>query len=132
MKRTLKLLILDDERAVRDRRLGSRIDRVRALNAISTSGAKVRHDSGGRLIVIDARKSAQDALEKSLPNARLVAVDADVKGSIPRLDETESLFLDALQIRSSKSYRDRKRRRKYGETPEEQALFDASCVREEY
>ena len=132
MKRTERLLILDDERSARDRRLGSRIDRARALNAISTSGAKVRHDSGGRLIVIDARKSAQDALEKALPNSRLVAVDADVKGSIPRLDETESLFLDALQIRSSKSYRDQKRRRKYGETPEEQALFEASCVREEY
>lgn len=132
MARTDKLLILDDERSASDRRLGTRIDRARALNAIAAAGAKVRHDSGGRLIVIDARKAAQDALAKSLPTARLVAVDADVKRSISRLDETESLFLDALKIRMSKSYRARKRRRRFGETPEEQALFDASCVREEY
>ena len=132
MKRTLKLLILETERSARDRRLGSRIDRARAINAIAAAGAKVRHDSGGRVMVIDARKSAEDALRKSLPDARIVAVDADVKGSIPRLDETESLFLDALQIRTSKSHRARKRRRRFGETPEEQELFDASCVREEY
>jgi hypothetical protein len=132
MTRTEKLLILGDDQSARDRRLGDRIDRARALNAIAAAGAKVRHDSGGRLIVIDARKSAQDALEKSLPSARIVPVDADVKGTVPRLDETESLFLGALQIRTSKNYRARKRRRKFGETPEEKELFEASCVREEY
>ena len=132
MTRTEKLLILGDDRSARDRRLGSRIDRARALNAIAASGAKVRHDSGGRLIVIDAPKAAQNALEKSLPDARIVPVDTDVKGSVPRLDETEALFLGALQIRTDKNYRARKRRRKFGETPEEKQLFSASCVREEY
>jgi hypothetical protein len=132
MTRTEKLLILGDDQSSRDRRLGARIDRARAMNAIREAGAKVRHDSGGRLIVIDARKSAQDALEKSLPGARIVPVDTDVKRTVPRLDETESLFLGALQIRTSKNYRARKRRRKFGETPEEKELFDASCVREEY
>src|SRR5688500_1574584 len=120
MERNLKLLILERSR---DRRLGARGDRAKALNAISESGAKVRHDSGGRLIVIKASKKAEGLLAERLPEARLEPVDADVKGEITGLDATESLFLDALQIRTSKSYQDAKRRRKFGETPEEQELF---------
>lgn len=128
----LKLLVLEGQELSRDRRLGFRIDRSKALNTVSASGATVHHDSGGRLIVIEAPEEAEKTLTERLPGARLVPVDADVKDTIADLDPTESLFLDALKIRTSSSYRDAKARRAFGETPEEQELFTASCVREEY
>lgn len=132
MTRNLKLLVLEGKVRPRDRRLGPGINRAKALTAISEAGAKVRHDSGGRLLVIEAPARAEKELRERLPEARLVAVDADVKDELSSLDETESLFLDALKLRMSKSFRDAKRRRKYGETPEEKELFSGSCVREEY
>ncbi len=132
MDKKLKLLIIEEGKPSKDRRLGSRLDRSKTLNAILSSGAKVRHDSGGRLIVAEVSKEAEKALAKSLPGARLVAVDSDVKGSITSLDPTETLFLEALKIRTSKSYRDAKKRRKFGETPEEKQLLTGSCVREGY
>lgn len=128
----LKLLILEGEELSRDRRLEFRIDRSKALNTVSASGAAVRHDSGGRLIVIEAPEEAEKTLTERLPGARLVPVDADVRDMITDLDPTESLFLDALKIRTSEDYREAKARRTFGETPEEKELFTASCVREEY
>jgi hypothetical protein len=132
MDKDLRLLVLEGREAPHERRLGSRIDRAKALTAISESGARVRHDSGGRLIVIAAPEEAAKALAERLPDARLVPVDADVKDDIADLDPTESLFLDALQIRTSDEYRKAKRERKFGDTPEEQELLSAPDVREEY
>ena len=132
MSENLKLLVLGAAQPPRDRRLGFRIDRSKALNAILSLGAKVRHDSGGRLIVIEAQKKAEKGLTERLPGARLVPVDSDVRDSIPDLDSTESLFLEALKIRTSKRYRDAKKRRKVGETPEEKELISGPCVREDY
>ena len=132
MGENLKLLVLEAKESPRDRKLEFRVDRSKALNAISSSGAKVRHDSGGRLIVIEAPKKAEKALTKRLPGARLVPVGSDVRDSIADLDSTESLFLEALKIRTSKSYRDAKKRRKVGETPEEKELVSAPDVREDY
>lgn len=108
------------------------MERTKTLNALSLSDAKVSHDSGGRLIVIEVPEEAEQALIERLPGARLVPIDSDVKNIMRDLDPTESLFLDALKIRTSKEYRDAKKQRKYGETPEEKKLFSASCVREEY
>ena len=132
MDKNRKLLILEAEERSRDQRLGSRIDRAKALNAISASGAKVHHDSGGRLLVIEAAEEAAKALTRRLPGARLVPLDSELKDSISGLDPTESLFLDALKTRTSEKYRDAKRRRKFGETPEEKELLSAPDVREEY
>lgn len=132
MEKNMKLLVLEGDEPSGDRRLGSRITRSKALNAISAAGAKVRHDSGGRLLLIEAPEAAERALTKRLPGARLVPVDSDVRDSIAELDPSESLFLEALKIRNSKSYRDAKKRRKFGETPEEKKLFSGSCVREDY
>lgn len=132
MSENMKLLVLEAEEPSRDRRLGLRTNRTKALNAISSSGAKVRHDSGGRLIVIEVPEEAEKALTERLSRARLVPVDSDVRGLITDLDSTESLFLDALKIRTSKNYRDAKKRRKVGETPEEKELTSGPCVREEY
>jgi len=132
MEENLKLLVLKEEEPLRDRRLGFKIERRKVLKAISLSGAKVCHDSGGRLIVIEVLGEAEKALTKLLPRARLVPVDSDVRDSITDLDSTESLFLEALKIRTSTSYRDAKKLRKVGDTPEEKELISKPCVRDEY
>lgn len=131
MDENLRLLVLEWDQPPSDQRLEARIDRTKALEAISASGAKVRHDSGGRLIVVEVPEEAE-VLRERLPEARLLPVDADVRDEIANLDPTESLFLDALRIRTSEDYREAKRRRKYGDTPEEQELLSAPDVREEY
>jgi hypothetical protein len=132
MNKNLKLLVLDERKQSKDRRIGSRLDRAKALNAILASGAKIRHDSGGRLIIVEVTKEAEKSLAKDLPEMRLVSASTDVRDSITNLDATESLFLDALKIRSSKKFQDAKKKRKFGETPEEKQLLSAPDVREEY
>lgn len=132
MKKNQKLLVLEGKEAKEDQRLGLRIDRIKAKNAVSSSGAKILHDSGGRFIIIEVTGEAEKVLIKSLPGVQLVPVDSDMSVTIKDLDSNESLFLEALKIRTSKSYRDAKKRRKAGETPEEKDLLSASCVREEY
>lgn len=130
MDENLRLLLLQGSLQKSDQRLGFRIDRSKVLNAISSVGAKVRHDSGGRLLVISVSKETEAELARLLPEARIVAVDADPRQVISDLDPTESLFFDALKIRTSKNYRDAKRQRKYGESPEEQQLMSGPCVRD--
>ena len=125
-----KLLVLDTREA-RDRAVEFRAERRKLLTAVTSAGAKVRHDSGGRLIVVDVPPEAEKALA-ALPGVRMLPLDAEVKASLPNLDSTESLFLDALQIRTSREYRDAKSRRKVGESPEERELRSAPDVREEY
>lgn len=125
-----KLLVLDTREA-RDRAVEFRAERRKLLTAVTSAGAKVRHDSGGRLLVVDVPPDAEQALA-SLPGVRMLPLDAEVKASLPNLDSTESLFLDALRIRTSRQYRDAKSRRKVGESPEEQELRSAPDVREEY
>jgi hypothetical protein len=125
-----KLLVLDTREA-RDRAVEFRAERRKVLTAVTSAGAKVRHDSGGRLIVVDVPPEAEKALA-ALPGIRVLPLDADVKASLPNLDSTESLFLDALQIRTSREYRDAKSRRKVGESPEERELRSAPDVQEEY
>ncbi len=131
MDENLRLLVLEWDQPRSDQRLEARIDRTKALEAISASGAKVRHDSGGRLIIVEVPEEVE-ILKERLPQARLLPVDADVRDKIANLDPTESLFLDALRIRTSEDYREAKRQRKYGDTPEEQELLSAPDVREEY
>lgn len=129
MGENLKLLILATKKATRKGGLRFKLDRRRELGALSAVRAKVCHDSGGRLIVVEVPEGAEKELLKRLPGARLAPVDADVKDSIKDPDPTESLFLEALKIRTSKSYRDAKKKRKFGETPEEKKLTGGSCVR---
>lgn len=121
-----KLLILEGEQP-RESRVGERLERTRALNAISSSGAKVIHDSGGRFIVIETSRDAEEILGERMPGPRLVPVDEvdeDIKESVVDLDPTESLFLDSLRLRNSESYQEAKRQRPGpGETPEERIVL---------
>jgi hypothetical protein len=125
-----KLLVLDTTES-RDRAVEFRAERRKVLTAVTSAGAKIRHDSGGRLLVVDVPPEAEKAVA-SLPGVRMLPLDADVKASLPNLDSTEALFLDALQIRTSRVYRDAKSRRKVGESPEERELRSAPDVQEEY
>jgi hypothetical protein len=130
MEDSLRLLILEAARRTQDPRLGVGIGRVKVLKEVSSLGGKVLHDSGGRLIVINTSEM-DEALFARIPGARLVPLDASVKDLVQDLDENESLFVEALRIRTSPRYRDLKARQKPGETPEEQALFTAPCILEE-
>jgi hypothetical protein len=132
MDENLKLLVLEGEKPSIDRRLGLRTSRARVLNMLESSGAKVQHDSGGRLIVVEVSEGTEKDLTERLTGVRLMPVDSDVSDIIDDADSTEALFLEALKLRTSKRYRNAKKRRKVGETPEEKALVSGSCVRDEY
>lgn len=132
MDQNLKLVILDAAAPATERSLDFRIERTKALNAIVSSGAKIRHDGGGRLIVIEATAEAERSLARLLPGARVIGADSAAKESIAGLDSSELLFLEAVKIRTSKTYRDAKQRRKVGDTPEEKDLTSGPDVREEY
>ena len=132
MEKNFKLLILETEEKPKDRKLDFTIQRTKALNAISSSGAKVCHDSGGRLIVVEMPQKAEKLLVKRLPTAQITPLDSGVRKSIADLDSNESLFLEALKIRTSVKHRDAKKRRRIGQTPEEKMLISAPDVREEY
>lgn len=127
-----RLLILEMEAPPTDRKIGGEIDRRKVFKAITSSKSKIRHDSGGRFIVIETSREGEKELKERISGARIVKVDKDLKDSIPDLSPTEQLFLDALKLRGSKDYRDLKRLRVIGETPEEQELLTGSCIREEY
>jgi hypothetical protein len=107
----------------------SPVDRRRELLVIASVGGKVRHDSGGRLLVVELPESAEPELLKLLPGASLVTLDAELSRPVPDLDEGEALFLEALRIRHSPAYREAKAKRVFGESPEEKLLATASCVR---
>ncbi|MCB0375313.1 MAG: hypothetical protein KDD04_05280, partial [Sinomicrobium sp.] len=97
MDKKLKLLVLEEKNLSRDtgRRLG--MARARLKNAIIASGAKVRHDSGGRFIVIEPSKETENYLKKHFPKAKLVALGTDFKGpeTTLKLDDDETLFIEA-------------------------------------
>jgi hypothetical protein len=133
------LLILDAEApaAGDNRALQQRLRRSRALNVIATAGGRVRHDSGGRVIVIGLagatdRDTAARTIAENLPEAWLGPLGSDLARAVADLDPAERLFVEALRVRTSPAYREAKSRRRVGESPEEQALLSGSCVREEY
>ena len=134
MKKELKLLVINEKKPSKVRLLESRMDRTKALNVAMTGHAKVVHDSGNRLLVIEATDSEIKAILKQLPDAKIVSLDSRFSRTIPdlSLDENELIFVEALKIRTSAKFRKAKKLRKYGETPEEQKLTSGSCVREIY
>jgi hypothetical protein len=81
------------------------------------------------LLLIELSPGEERILTARLPGIRIVPVDTDIKKIVSDSDPNESLFLDALRIRASKSYREAKKTRKFGETPEEKQLTTGSCIR---
>jgi hypothetical protein len=131
MEKNQKLLFLKDKDLTKDP-LSFRRIRVNTINALSPLGAKVRHDSGGRLIIIEIPEEAEETLAKNIPTVQVVPITEDMKVEIPDLNPDELLFLEALKKRYSKKFRDDKKKRKPGESPEEKQLFSAPCIRDQY
>lgn len=129
MGKDLKLLVWSGKAPASKATPGTRVDRRKELAAIDAVGARLRHDSGGRLIVLELPDGAEAALLRRLPGAKLLPIGAELAAAIPGLDAGETLFLEALRIRASAGYREAKRRRKPGASPEEQMLATGSCVR---
>lgn len=132
MNKNQRLLILPRSESTGRSRLTLGLDRKKILSALAAEGAKVRHDSGGRFILVELPKRSESALARRLPDARLVELDAGLADAAGDLDPTEALFIEAIRIRASPKYRAAKRRRKVGDTPEEQRLVSGACVREDY
>lgn len=124
------LIVAEEADEKREDKLQARVNRVRAMKEVQASG-KVRHDSGGRLLVIDSYDDDR-ILESLPPGSRIVSIDERLADSMSDLaidlDSSESLFLEALQIRSSERFREAKARQKPGETPEEQLMFTTPCT----
>jgi hypothetical protein len=108
---------------------GERIDRSRELLAIAAVGGRVRHDSGGRLLLVELPEGTETKLGQMLTGARLAAPAGDLKAVASGLDATEKLFLEALRLRHSPEFIARKATRRFGESAEEQQLSTGSCVR---
>jgi hypothetical protein len=129
MGKDLKLLVWTGKAPPPKAAPGTRVDRRKEMAAIAAAGAKLRHDSGGRLIVLELPEGAEAALLKRLPGAKLLPIGPEMAVAIPGLDPGEALFLEALRIRASAPYREAKRRRKAGASAEEQLLATGTCVR---
>jgi hypothetical protein len=94
-------------------------------------GLRVVHDSGARLMVIEAPDD-DAALRERLPKgARLFAVDKIPAALIRESNEREALFARALKLRQSKDYREVKAAQVPGESSEEKHIFSAPCMEED-
>lgn len=127
-------LIVLEEDSTRGGRKGSGLARKRVLEEMVATGATVRHDSGGRLLVVEISDADADTLRKKPGLVDVAPLDEGAVRQalqVPDLDEQDTLFLRALAIRTSPDYRERKRLRVPGESPEEQLLVTAPCTPED-
>ncbi|MEO8219727.1 MAG: hypothetical protein ABI563_02930 [Specibacter sp.] len=106
----------------------SGIERLRLLGVLADAGVKVRHDSGGRLLVVDASDQAVKAAQESGPDFDSVPLDGELTQRVGDLNAQDALFLQALQLRLSPEYQRRKSEMTPGESPEEQLLRTAPCT----
>lgn len=127
MDNETQVIILPEPRAGASRP-ESGIERLRLLGALTDAGIKVRHDSGGRLLVVDASEKAVKAAQKSGPAFDAVPLDGELSTRTGDLNAQDTLFLAALQLRLSPDYQRRKSEMTPGESPEEQLLRTAPCT----
>jgi len=106
---------------------GQRSVMADALDSVLSSGATFRHSSG-RLVLLDVSGPQEARLTQDLPGARVVSLDTDVSALIPDLDTGELLFLEAVRIRNSAEYQEKKARQTPGDSPEERLMFTAPCI----
>ena len=128
MEREERLLLLDDQPGSTEGHLAGGLQRARVLKALADAGARVEHDSGGRLLVVAASAEADEALGSALEGVTVLPLDEDVTERVGVLDPQDALFARALALRMSPAYRDLKRRQKPGSTPEEKLLVSGPCT----
>lgn len=103
-----------------------------AIQIVRSEGGQVLQDSGGRAIVVETGQEEEKIRIKLPQRARISQIEEDIRNILVNPDPTESLFLDALNLRNSASYRSAKRNRKPpGEEPEEIELLSGSCTGDE-
>lgn len=108
-----------------------RSDRQLVKARLRQLGVKVIHDSGHRLMVIEAPDDLKE-IEGRLPGGtELISPDKASPKMARKEDEHDLLFAKALKLRQSKAYRELKAGQTPGESPEEQEIFSATCMEEE-
>lgn len=125
---TLRVLVVPGQRPQDAGRLAGGVERKRLLGALSSAGVKVRHDSGGGLLVVEIVNEKQEAALRKYGGLEVLPFDENVGDRVGEIDEQDALFVRALAIRANPKYREAKRRRVPGETPEEQLLLSAPCT----
>jgi len=125
---TLRVLVVPGQSPRSAGRLTSGVERKRLLSALSSAGVKVRHDSGGGLLVVEIANENQESALRKYSGLKVLPLDENVGDRLSEIDEQDALFVRALAIRANPKYREAKRRRVPGETPEEQLLLSAPCT----
>ena len=107
-------------------------ERNNTIDNIKSQGGHIIHDSGGRLLIIEAGR-VEDKIRNNLSqNTRMMNVDEINKNLLENLDNSESIFLDALNLKNTVIYQAAKRNRKPpGEEPEEKEMLLGSCMGDE-
>lgn len=108
-----KLLVLSRKR-----------DRNKLARALVKQGVKVRQDSGGRVIVVDVPRGQEEILD-NLPSGVRVADMNEGTKALPRPDQNEKVFLEAIALRNKRSFARRLKTYRPGESPEEKELLAA-------
>lgn len=106
-------------------------DRTSVLNKAKQLGVKIKHDSGGRLIIFDSDLSSNTLLKKLPKGIKKVAVDEENIELRKTLSENDKLFISALKLRKSKKYCQMKAAQIPGESEQEKLLVTGSCQMEE-
>lgn len=125
---TLRVLVVPGQRPRDVGRLTGGVERKRLLAALASAGIRVRHDSGGGLVVVEIDDERQDALLRSFSGLKVENLVEGIGDRVGDVDEQDTLFVRALEIRANPRYREAKRRRVPGETAEEQLLLTAPCT----
>jgi len=99
----------------------------RIKNRLKALGVKIRHDSGGRILVVEFDQDEEKLLDRLPKGVRLTPADEIAPDMREDLDHDEELFVKALQLRASKDYREMKARQVPGESPEEKLLATGYC-----
>lgn len=99
-------------------------DRKKLAEILAAAGVKVIYDSGGRVLVVDVPKNAEDKL-RQLPFSAQLIEETEASRILARPDENEKIFLGAVALRKSQDFKAKLNKFKPGESPEEIELLSA-------
>jgi hypothetical protein len=103
--------------------LQNKSDRDRLAKTLTERGVKVSHDSGGRALVVDVPKDS-DSLKNLPAGVRVEDLKTGSK-ALPRANQNERIFLEALSLRQTANFAKKLKKFKPGESPEEKQLLEA-------
>ncbi len=108
-----------------------RADRRLLKSRLKQLGIRVVHDSGSRFMVVGVPDDEKGLKDRLPPGTELLSPDKVSPEVAGEDDGQELLFLNALQLRQSKKYREMKAGQTPGESPEEQEIYSAPCMEED-